>query len=79
VCAPAPADPTVVGHDVLTTLAAIQREQGDASALATGLIGEHAAIFVVGVGDDHHEAGAGVKLAQRLLERGGAAVNRRGW
>ena len=56
--------PQVVGHNVLTTLSAIQGEQGDASALAAGLVGEHSAIFVIGVGDDHHEAGAGTQLAQ---------------
>ena len=56
--------PQVVGHDVLTTFPAIQREQGDASALATGLVGEHSAIFVVRMGDDHHQAGASTQLAQ---------------
>jgi hypothetical protein len=49
----------VVGHDVLTTLAAVQGEQSHAGALAAGFIGEHASVFVVGVGDDHHDAGAG--------------------
>ncbi len=67
--------PQVVGHDVLTTLAAGQGEQSHARTLAAGFIGEHAAILVVGVGDDHHDAGAGAQLAQRLLQRSGAAVN----
>ena len=67
--------PEIIGHDVLATLAAIEGEQGHARALAAGFIGEHAAILVVGVGDDHHEAGAGGKLAQRLLQRGRATVN----
>ena len=67
--------PQVIGHDVLAALAAVQGEQSHARALATGFIGEHAAILVVGVGDDHHDAGAGAKLAQRLLERGRAAVD----
>ena len=65
----------VIGHDVLTALAPVQGEQSYARTLTTGFIGEHAAILIVGVGDDQHETGAGAKLAQRLLERGRAAVD----
>ena len=67
--------PEVIGHDVLPTLAPGQREQSHACALATGLIGEHAAILVVGMGNDHHDASAGGKLAQRLLERSRATID----
>ena len=59
----------------MTALAPVQGEQSYARTLTTGFIGEHAAILVVGVGDDQHETGAGAKLAQRLLERGRAAVD----
>ena len=68
----------IVGHDVLAAFAAVEREQGDAGAAAAGFVGEHAAVFVVRVGDDHHEAGAGAELAQGLLEGGGAAVDAEG-
>ena len=71
--------PQIIGHDVLTTFTAIQRKQGNASALATGLIGEHAAIFVVRMGDDHHQTGTGAQLAQRLLEAVTPRSMRRGW
>ena len=67
--------PQVVGHDVLATLATVQGEESHARTLAAGFVGEHAAILVVGMGDDHHEAGAGAQLAQRLLQRSGAAVD----
>jgi hypothetical protein len=66
--------PKVVGHDVLSTLAPIQGEQGHTRALAARFVGEHAAILVIGMSDDQHETGAGAELAQRLLQRRGAAI-----
>ncbi len=61
--------PVVGGHVVLTAFAAIEGEEGGVDALAAAFVGEHAAVFVVGVCDDHGEAGAGVELLQRLRER----------
>ena len=56
---------------VLAAFAAVEGEDGDARAQAAGEIGEHAAVFVVGVGDDEHERGAGVELAEHLREAEG--------
>ena len=64
----------VGGHEVLAAFAAGEAEVGDAGAEAAGLIGEHAAVFVVGVGDDHEEAGAGGELFEGEGEAGGALV-----
>ena len=63
------------GHQVLAAFAAVEREHGDACALAAGEVGEHAAVFVVGVGDDEHEGGAGAELAEELLEGGRAVID----
>ena len=41
-------------------------------------IGEQAAVFVVGVGDDVHQGGAGAELEEELLEGGGAVVEGEG-
>ena len=65
----------VAGHGVLSAFAAVEGEDGDAGAEASGVEGEHAAVFVVGVGDDEHEGGSGVELAEELLEAGGALVD----
>ena len=64
----------VGGHEVLAAFAAVEGEGGDARALAAGEIGEHAVVLVVGVGDDEHKGGSGAKLAEELLEGGGAVV-----
>ena len=68
----------VAGHEVLAAFAAVEGEGGDARALAAGEVGEHAVVFVVGVGDDEHEGGAGAELAEELLERGGAVIEGEG-
>ena len=65
-------------HGVLAAFAAGERKQGAADAEAAGEIGEERAVFVVGVGDDHHEAGGGGKAFEGLLECGGTAVFRNG-
>jgi hypothetical protein len=58
--------PSVGVHQVLACLASIEREQSSASTLAAGFVREHAPILIVGMSHDHDEAGAGVKLEQRL-------------
>src|ERR1019366_6806943 len=58
--------------------AAVEGEGCDARSLAAGEIGERAVVFVVGVGDDEHEGGAGAEFAQELLKRGGAVVEGQG-
>ena len=50
------------GHGVLAAFAARQGEEHGADAEAAGEIGEQGAIFVVRVGDDHHDAGGGIEL-----------------
>ena len=47
-----------------------------ADAEAAGEIGEQRAVFVVGMGDDDHEAGGGAEALESLLERCLAAVFR---
>jgi len=64
----------VGGHGVLTAFAAGEREEGAADPEAAGKIGEQGAVFVVGVGDDHYEAGGGGEALEGLLEGGGATV-----
>src|SRR5580698_2442846 len=68
--------PVVGGHDVLSAFASVEREKRCVGALTTGLVGEHAAVFIVWVSDDHRKAGASVKLLQRLREGCRAAVYR---
>ena len=65
----------VSGDGVLATFAAGEGDVGDTGAKAAGVEGHHAAVFVVGVGDDVHDGGAGVELAEELLEAGGALVD----
>ncbi len=50
------------GHGVLAAFAAGEREERGADAQAAREIGEQGAVFVVGVGDDHHQAGGGAEL-----------------
>jgi hypothetical protein len=61
----------VAGHGVLAAFAAGEGEVGDAGAEAAGVEGEHAAVLVVGVGDDVEDGGAGLELAEELLEAEG--------
>jgi len=65
----------VAGDSVLAAFAAGEREVGDAGAEAAGVEGHHAAVFVVGVGDDVEDGGAGVELAEELLEAEGTLVD----
>ena len=62
------------GHGILAAFAAGEGEQRAAHAEAARKISEQGAVFVVGVGDDHHHAGSGGKPAEGLLQRGRAAV-----
>ena len=64
----------VGGHGVLAAFAAGEGEQGAADAEAAGESCEQRAVLVVGVGDDHHQAGGGGEALEGLLEGGGAAV-----
>ena len=66
------------GHGVLAAFAAVEGEQRGADAEAAGEIGEQSAVLVVGVGDDHHDAGGGTEAAQILGQRGGSTVLRQG-
>ena len=58
----------VAGHGILAAFAAGEGEVGDAGAEAARVEREHAAVFVVGVGDDEHQRGAGVEFAEELLK-----------
>jgi hypothetical protein len=60
----------VGGHGVLAAFAAGEGEQRAAHAEAAREISEQRAVFVVGVGDDHHQAGGGGEALERLLEGG---------
>ena len=64
----------VGGHGVLAAFAAGEGEQRGADAEAAGDISEQRAVFVVGVGDDDHEAGGGGEALEGLLEGGCSAV-----
>ena len=61
-------------HGVLAALAAREREQRAAHAQPAGKVSEQRAVFVVGVGDDHEQAGGGAEALERLLQAGCAAV-----
>ena len=61
---------------VLPAFPAIQRHQQDVNSQPAGLVSEHAAIFVVGVGGGLHHARGGPQLAEHLCEAGSAAVLR---
>jgi len=65
----------VAGNEVLAAFAAGEGEVGNTGTEAAGVEGEHAAVFVVGVGDDVEDAGAGVEFAEELGEAEGAAVD----
>src|ERR1700735_1709903 len=56
----------VAGHEVLAAFTARESERSRAYALAASFVGQHAAIFVVGVGDDHQQTGTGAELEQCL-------------
>ncbi len=58
----------VAGHDVLSAFAAGECKHRGVDAETARLVGEHPAVFVVGVSDDHHEAGASTKCGERLPE-----------
>ena len=64
------------GHGVLAALAARQREQRCTHAKPTAFVGQHAAVFIVRVGDDHHQAGRGIQPLQALVESRRAAILR---
>jgi len=64
----------VGGHCVLSAFAAGEGEEGAAHAEVAGESCEQRAVLVVGVGDDHHQAGGGGEALEGLLEGSGAAV-----
>ena len=66
----------IAADHVLAALAAIERQLQNTVAMAAGLKSQHAAIFVVGMGDRMHQARRGVQAAQHELEAGGSGVNR---
>ena len=68
----------VGGHEVLAAFTASQGKHRDTCPLAARFVGEHAAVFIVRMGDDEHERGAGAKLYQQLLQRGRAVVDLKG-
>ena len=68
----------VGGHGVLATFAPGEGEERAPDAEAAGEICEQRTVFVVGVGDDHQDAGGGGEAAEGLLKGGGAAVFREG-
>src|SRR5262245_27032206 len=61
---------------VLSAFAAGNGKQGYLSALAARFQREHAAIFVVGMGGDLHQAGGGLELGEKLGQVQRAAVFR---
>ena len=65
----------VAGDGVLSAFASSEGEVGDAGSEAAGVESHHAAVFIVGMGDDVHDGGAGVELAEELLEAKGAFVD----
>ncbi len=65
----------VGGDEVLAAFAAGEGEVGDTGAEAAGVEGQHAAVLVVGVGDDVEDGGAGVETAKELGEAEGVAVD----
>jgi len=62
------------GDRILAALAAGQGQLRSAHALAAALVGDHRAVFVIGMGDDHHQTGPGSEMFQALLESSGAAI-----
>src|SRR5229473_2612526 len=57
---------------VLSALAASQSEEQRLYAFAAGFEGEGAAVFVVGMSDDHHQAAGGLQFAELLFQAGEA-------
>ena len=55
-------------HDVGATFATIERQQSNAHALPARFIGQHSAVFVVGMRSDHQEACARVEFQKALPE-----------
>ena len=64
------------GHGILAAFAAGEGHDGRARTDAARFVSEHAAVLVVGMGDDEHEAAPGVELAQCLRQAVGAAIFR---
>ncbi len=55
--------PVVGGHHVLPAFATIEREQSRIDSLPPTLVGEHAAVFVIGMRGDHGKGGAGMEAS----------------
>lgn len=64
----------LAGHRILAAFAAGEGHDGGARADAARFVSQHAAVFVVGVGDDEHEAAPRVELAKSLGEAVGASI-----
>jgi hypothetical protein len=66
----------LAGHGILAALAARQRHHRGAGPDSARFIGEHAAVFIVGMRDDGHHARPGMQFLQRLPQRRRAAILR---
>src|SRR5262249_32459122 len=62
-------------HGVLATLAASEGQERGADSGAASFVSEHAAVFIVRVGGDHEEAGAGLDRVEPAGEAGSAAID----
>ena len=60
----------------MPAFAAVERHQQCRNALAARFEGQHAAIFVVGMGIGLHQAGGGLQAAQHQLQASGSRVLR---
>ena len=64
----------VGGHHVGAAFAAIQSQERHSCTLAARLVGQHTAVFIVGMGGHHQQAGASVELLQTLPQSCSATV-----
>ncbi len=59
----------VRGHQVLPGFAAGQREQSHTGSPTARFVGQQPAVFIVGMGGNHEQAGARVQFEQTLPQR----------
>ena len=65
----------VASDGILAAFATVEGERGDARSKATGVEGQHTAVFVVRMGGDEEKRSAGVEAAKELLKAAGALVD----